>query len=84
MNKIKKKSNASKNTWTAKSNATKNVWTAKSNAKIERNQECLDCKRKLDDIFDQKVESIKIRSKCKRYEEGEKNSKFYFNLGKLW
>ena len=52
--------------------------------KIERNQEYLDCKRKLDDIFDQKVESIKIRSKCKRYEEGEKNSKFYFNLGKLW
>lgn len=52
--------------------------------KVERNQEYLDCKRKLDDIFDQKVESIKIRSKCKRYEEGKKNSKFYFNLGKLW
>ena len=41
--------------------------------KNEHKQEHLDCKQKLNDIFDQNVEDINIRSKCKRYKEGEKN-----------
>ena len=49
--------------------------------KHERNQEYLDCKRKLTDIFDRNVEGIKIRSNYKCYEE-EKNSKFFLNLEK--
>ena len=45
-------------------------------------QEYLDCKRKLNDIFDQNGERIKMRSKCKCYEEGEQNSKFLLNIEK--
>ena len=48
----------------------------------EQNQEYVDCKRKLNDIFDRNVKGIKIRIKCKWYEEGEKNSKFFLNLEK--
>ena len=45
--------------------------------KNEHRQEYLDCKRKLNDIFG---ENIKIRSKCKQYEEVEKKSIFLFNI----
>lgn len=37
--------------------------------KNEHNQEYLNCKRKLNVIFDQNVEGIKKRSNCKWYEE---------------
>ena len=46
----------------------------------ELNQEYLNCKLKLNDIFDQNAEGIKIDSKCKQYEEGEKKSKYLLNL----
>lgn len=45
----------------------------------ELNQEYLNCKLNLN-IFDQNAEGIKIDSKCKQYEEGEKKSKYLLNL----
>lgn len=39
----------------------------------------MECKQKFNDTFDRNIESIKIRSKCKWYEEVEKNSKFFLN-----
>lgn len=46
----------------------------------ELNQEYLNCKLNLNNIFDQNAEGIKIDSKCKQYEEGEKKSKHLLNL----
>ena len=46
----------------------------------ELNQEYLNCKLNLNNIFDQNAEGIKIDSKCKQYEEGEKKSKYLLNL----
>ena len=46
----------------------------------ELNQEYLNCKLNLNNIFDQNSEGIKIDSKCKQYEEGEKKSKYLLNL----
>ena len=36
------------------------------------NQEYLDCKQKLNDIFDRNVKGVKIRSNCKWYKKREK------------
>ena len=46
----------------------------------ENNEEYLKCKRDLNYIYDQKIEGIKIRSKCNWYEDGEKSSKVFLNL----
>ena len=39
-------------------------------------------KNKIEEIYEKKVEGARIRSKCLWYEEGEKSSKFFFNLEK--
>ena len=48
----------------------------------ESNQDYLKCKRDLNYIYDQKLEGIKIRSKCNWYEDGEGSSNFFLNLEK--
>ena len=42
----------------------------------------MDFKPKLNDIFDQNVEGIKMKSKCMWYEEGEKHFELLLNLEK--
>ena len=37
------------------------------------------CKQQLDEIYEKKGKGIKIRSKCERYEHGEKSTKFFLN-----
>ena len=37
-------------------------------------------RNKLDKIYEQKSDGIRIRSKCDWYEHGEKPSKFFLNL----
>ena len=49
----------------------------------EHNQEYLNCKRKLNVIFDQNVEGIKVRSVNGEKGEGEKNSILLESLKKL-
>ena len=40
------------------------------------------CKTELENIYDKKAKGVKIRSKCKWYQHGEKPTKFFFNLEK--
>ena len=42
----------------------------------------LDNKNKLEQIYEEKANGVKIRSKCEWYEFGEKSSKFFLNLEK--
>ena len=44
--------------------------------------EYIDCRNKLDEIYEQKINGMRIRSKCHCYEYGEKSSKVFFNLEK--
>ena len=46
------------------------------------NDHYLECKNKLEQVYQEKVNGIKIRSKCNWYEFGEKSSKFFLNLEK--
>ena len=46
------------------------------------NPEYTKTNEKLDKIYQEKTNGIRIRSKCDWYELGEKSSKFYLNLGK--
>ena len=46
------------------------------------NLEYIGCRNKLDKIYKQKINGIRIRSKCDWYEHGEKSSKFFPNLEK--
>ena len=39
-------------------------------------------KKNLELIYERIAESVKIRSKCHWYEEGEKSTKFFLNLEK--
>ena len=48
----------------------------------ESNEDYLKCKCDLNYIYDQKLEGIKIRSKCNWYKCGEKSSNFFLNLKK--
>ena len=48
----------------------------------ESNQDYLKGKRDLNYTYNQKVEGIKVRSKCNWYEDGEKSSYFFLNLEK--
>ena len=43
------------------------------------NFEYIDCRNKLDKIYEQKLNSIRIRRKCDWYGYGEKSSKFLHN-----
>ena len=40
------------------------------------------CKNQLEGIYDDIAECIKVWTKCKQYEEVEKTTKFFQNLGK--
>ena len=48
----------------------------------EGNENYLTCKIKLDNIFDRRVESPRIRSKCNWYKNVEKSTKFFLSLEK--
>ena len=50
----------------------------------ESNQDYLKCKRDLNYIYDQKLEGIKIRSKCNWYKDGGESSKSFLNMEKNW
>ena len=49
---------------------------------LNENEECNECKSKLEDIYQIKVDGIRTRIKCSWYEHGEKSSKFFLNLEK--
>ena len=53
-----------------------------SNTNYIENSEYINWKNKLDKIYKQKINSMKIRSKCDWYQYGEKSSKFFLNLEK--
>ena len=53
-----------------------------NNTNCMENLEYIDCRNKLDKIYEQKINGIRIRSKCDWYEYGEKSSKFFHNLEK--
>ena len=53
-----------------------------NNTNYIENLEYIDCRNKLDKIYEQKINGIRIRSKCDWYEHGEKSSKFFLNLEK--
>ena len=53
-----------------------------NNTNYNENLEYIDCRNKLDKIYEQKINGIRIRSKCDWYEHGEKSSKFFLNLEK--
>ena len=42
--------------------------------------ECINCKNQLEEIDDNIAESIKVKSKCQWYEEGEKSTNVFLNL----
>ena len=54
----------------------------KSNLNCDKTQEYINCKNKLDEVYDDIPEGIKVRSECQRYEKGEKSIKFFLNLEK--
>ena len=54
-----------------------------NNTNYIENLEYIDCRNKLDKIYEQKINGIRIRSKCDWYEYGEKSSKFFLILKKL-
>ena len=53
-----------------------------NNTNCMENLEYIDCRNKLDKIYEQKINGIRIRSICDWYEYGEKSSKFFLNLEK--
>ena len=44
--------------------------------------EYVGCRNKLDKIYEQKINGIRIRSECDWYKYREKSSKFFLNLEK--
>ena len=46
--------------------------------------EYVGCRNKLDKIYEQKINGIRIRSECDWYKYREKSSKFFLNLEKSW
>ena len=53
-----------------------------NNTSYTENLEYIDCRNKLDEIYEQKINGIRIRSICDWYEYGEKSSKIFLNLEK--
>ena len=49
---------------------------------FQTNQYYLQCKQKLQNKHTKEVNGIRIRSKCKLYENGEKSTKLFLNLEK--
>ena len=53
-----------------------------NNTNYIKNLEYIDCRNKLHKIYEQKINGIRIRSKCDWYEYGERCSKYFLNLEK--
>ena len=53
-----------------------------TNTNYIKNSEYVDCTNKLDKIYEQKMNGMRIRSKCDWYEYGENSSKFLLNFEK--
>ena len=53
-----------------------------NNTNCMENLEYIDCRNKLDKIYEQKINGMRIRSKCDWYEYGAKSSEFFLNLEK--
>ena len=53
-----------------------------NNTNYMENLKYIDCRNKLNKIYEQKINGIRIRSKCDWYEHGEKSSKLFLNLEK--
>ena len=54
----------------------------KSNTNYFENSEYMDCRNWLDKIYQQNINSMRIRSKCNWHRYGERSSKFFLNLEK--
>ena len=48
----------------------------------EKIQQYDSCKARLEEIYENIAEGIKVRSRCQWYEDGEKSTKFFLNLEK--
>ena len=53
-----------------------------NNTNYIENLEYIDCRNKLDKIYEQKINGMRIRNKSNWYEYGEKSSKIFLNLEK--
>ena len=53
-----------------------------NNTNYIENLEYINCRNKLDKIYEQKINGIRTTSKCDWYGYGEKSSKFFVNLEK--
>ena len=53
-----------------------------NNTNYIENLEYIDCRNKLDKIYEQKINGIRIRSKCDWYGYGENSSKIFIDLQK--
>ena len=49
---------------------------------FQESETYINTKKELDNIYDQKAEGIRIRSRCKWYEAGKKCTKYFLNLEK--
>ena len=49
---------------------------------FQKNECYLECKQKLQNIYNKKVNGIRIKNKCNWYKNGEKSTKFFLNLEK--
>ena len=47
---------------------------------FQTNQNYVECKQNLPNIYTKKVNAVRVRSKCNRYENWEKSIKFFLNL----
>ena len=56
--------------------------TLENSPSFVNNPEYVETNEKLDKIYQEKANGIRIRSKCNWYEHGEKYSKFFLNLEK--
>ena len=53
-----------------------------TNTNYIENSKHIDCRNKLDKIYEQKINGMRIRSKCDWYKYGEESSKIFLNLEK--
>ena len=59
-----------------------NLKTLENSPNFVNNTEYIETYEKLDKIYEEKTNGIRIRSKCNWCEYGEKSSKFFLNLEK--
>ena len=72
--------NLAKNTKAELFTLEKKLKLIESSANHQINPEYLECKNRLENIYEEKANGIRIRSKCSWYEQGEKSSKNFLNL----